>query len=84
MNNKYSRREFFAFLTSPVTRTAIRVAATEQRARAVLLLTQADAKATCVRCCAPYHTDEGEALCPDCRAAEAKNQELMLALFKDQ
>ena len=84
MSTELSRREFFAFLARPVTRAAKRVAASEQRARAVQSLSPTDAQARCVRCYAPFNAEPGESLCPDCRAAEAKNRVLLRAFFKDQ
>ena len=84
MSNELSRRDFFAFLASPVTRAAKRVAASQQRARAVQSLSQAEAQARCARCYAPFNAEQSESLCPDCRAAEAKNRVLLRALFKDQ
>jgi Zn finger protein HypA/HybF involved in hydrogenase expression len=81
MSNELSRRDFFAFLASPLTRVSKRVAASEQRAQALQSL-QPNAQANCARCYAPFNAESNETLCPDCRAADAKNNDLVRSLFK--
>lgn len=82
MSDKLSRRDFFAFLARPATQAARRVAAQEQRARAVRSVPQDEADARCAQCYAVYPAESGETLCPDCRVAQAKNQALLADLFK--
>ena len=84
MSDKLSRRDFFTLLANPVTRAAKRVTAREQRTRNLQAFKQDDTLATCLRCAAPYPAAPNESLCPDCRAAEAKNRALIQSLFKHQ
>jgi len=80
MSDQLSRRDFFAFLASPLTRAAQRISASEQRRRNLQALKQTEASTTCARCRAPFAAQADETLCPLCRDAEAKQRELLRAL----
>ncbi len=80
MSEPLSRRDFFAFLASPLTRAAQRVTASEQRRRNLQALKQTEASTTCARCRVPFAAQDDETLCPLCRDAEAKQRELLRAL----
>ncbi len=80
MSEPLSRRDFFAFLASPLTRAAQRVSASEQRRRNLQALQHAEASIACARCRVPFAAQADETLCPLCRDAEAKQRELLRAL----
>jgi Zn finger protein HypA/HybF involved in hydrogenase expression len=82
MSDQLSRRDFFAFLASPLTRAAQRVSASEQRRRNLQALQQTEASTTCARCRVPFAAQADETLCPLCRDAEAKNRALIQSLYE--
>jgi hypothetical protein len=80
MSDQLSRRDFFAFLASPLTRTVHHLRADEQRRQNLQILKQAEASTMCARCRVPFAAQADETLCPLCRDAEAKQRELLRAL----
>lgn len=81
MSEPLSRRDFFACLARPLTRTAQILRADEQRRRNLQTLKRATS--TCARCHAPFIAQGDESLCPFCRDAEAKTRALVQDLFSD-
>lgn len=84
MSEQLSRRDFFAFLASPLTRVAQSLHADEQRRRNLQMLKQVEASTCCARCHVPFVASAEETLCQMCRDTEAKNRDLMQSLYKHE
>ncbi len=82
MSQVFSRRDFFAYLISPLTTMARRAAANEQRTQNLQALKQTEIPHKCARCRVPFATQADETLCPLCRDAEAKNRALIQSLYE--
>jgi Zn finger protein HypA/HybF involved in hydrogenase expression len=82
--NQLSRREFFKRLKFNATGTiisAVSVVAPPRRA-VVTPIRYEEHQMACARCCAPFTAMSDEALCPECREADAQQRALLASWFK--